>query len=80
MLGLKDLSVQCHVQASCAVTGEGLEEALLCLQDMIVRRRRLGHVADMAKARVATSATATAGMANGHKAGRRVRRSHSHHF
>lgn len=42
MLGLKDLGAGAawHLQPSCAITGDGLEEGLARLQEMIVGRRR----------------------------------------
>ena len=42
LLGLKELgpNVPWHLQPSCAVTGEGLEEGMKILHEMIVRKRK----------------------------------------
>ncbi len=40
-LGLNELDTSCFVQSTCAVTGEGLEEGMQVLQQMILRRRRV---------------------------------------
>jgi len=50
------------------VTGEGLEEALLALNELIAKRRR------------AVSRPPSAGFGAKGKQGRKVQRSHSHHF
>ena len=62
------------IQPCCAVTGEGLEEGLASLQEMITKRRRSG---------LAGRAPSAAGKAFGGgaaKTQRKVQRSHSHHF
>ncbi len=66
LLGLKDLGpgVPWHLQATCAVTGDGLEEGLATLQQMIVRKRKAGKSSS-----AATSKTAVP---------RKLQRSHSH--
>ena len=69
-LGLKDLgrAVSWVILPCCAVTGEGLEEGLVALQDLIAKRRR------------AVSRPPSAGWGAKGKQGRKVQRSHSHHF
>jgi len=66
-LGLPDLgrSVAWAVRPCCAITGEGLDEALGHLQEMILKRRKAGRAPSLNKAG---------------KQHRRVQRSHSHHF
>ena len=61
------------IRPCCAVTGEGLEEGLASLQEMILKRRRSG---------LASRAPSAAGKAfgGGSKPQRTVQRSHSHHF
>ena len=66
MLGLSKATEQCFVQPACAVTGEGLEEGFETLQDMISQSRRK-------RSFLAHSSTPTPP-----RAGRKVRRSHSH--
>ena len=48
LLGLKDLgpSVPWHLQATCAVTGEGLQEGMKKLHELIVRKRRLSKMSN----------------------------------
>jgi len=52
-LGLKDLGpgASWHLQATCAVTGDGLEEGMRALHDMIVRRRKASKNGQPSKAR-----------------------------
>ncbi len=64
------------IQPCCAVTGEGLEEGLASLQEMILKRRRSGG----GLAGRAPSAAGKAFGGGGNKAQRKVQRSHSHHF
>ena len=45
LLGLKDLGaggVCWHLQPTCAITGDGLEDGMKILHEMIVRRRKTG--------------------------------------
>jgi ADP-ribosylation factor-like protein 4 len=62
------------IQPCCAVTGEGLEEGLASLQEMILKRRRSGLASR------APSAAAGKAFGGGSKQQRKVQRSHSHHF
>jgi ADP-ribosylation factor-like protein 4 len=73
-LGLKDLGrgVGWAILPCCAVTGDGLEEGLQKLQELIAKRRR-------AVSRPPSAAPWQSGAAKG-KQGRKVQRSHSHHF
>ena len=68
-LGLKELgrNVGWAVRSCCGVTGEGLEEAFTGLQELIMRKRRAGS----------RPPSAGAGKA---RMGKKVQRSHSHHF
>ena len=61
-LGLKDLCGEWHMQPSCAVTGDGLEDGLTILHDMIVGRKKAKKAA---KGNVKASA-------------KKLQRSHSH--
>ena len=67
-LGLKDLgrNTSWVILPCCAVTGEGLEEGLAALQELIAKRRK------------AVSRPPSVGPKG--KVGRKVQRSHSHHF
>ena len=70
LLGLKDLgpAAQWHLQPSCAITGDGLEEGLRRLQEMIAaRRRKLSH-----------KASSQLRGSNPKLASRKLHRSHSH--
>lgn len=68
-LGVKDLgrNVSWSVKSCCGVTGEGLEEAFLSLQELIVKKRRNG-----------SRPPSVAGGKN--RVNKKVQRSHSHHF
>jgi ADP-ribosylation factor-like protein 4 len=65
------------IQPCCAVTGEGLEEGLASLQEMILKRRRSGGGL---AGRAPSAAGKAFGGGGGNKAQRKVQRSHSHHF
>ena len=69
LLGLKDFgaNVPWFLQPTCAVTGEGLEDGLHMLQEMILRRRKKGK-----KNTTNTPLTPTS------TAGKKLQRSHSH--
>lgn len=60
------------LQACCAVTGEGLEEGLGKLQELIQKQRRLNHRSIFAQS--------GGGKQCIKKQPRKVRRSHSHHY
>ena len=66
LLGLKDLgpSVPWHLQPTCAVTGEGLQEGMKKLHEMIVRKRRLSKVSGGGLSKSSST--------------RKLQRSHSH--
>jgi len=63
-LGLKELgpATAWHLQPTCAVTGDGLEEGMRALHDMIVRRRKASK----------------SGSSSGQAKARKLQRSHSH--
>ena len=66
-LGLADLGrgVGWAIRPCCAVTGEGLDEALSNLSELIIKRRKsAGRAPSLGKP----------------KAGNKVKRSHSHHY
>ena len=70
LLGLRELGCKWHLQPTCAVTGEGLDEAFEMLHTMILQKRRLGR---------STTATGLIKPSSNKKASRKVQRSHSHH-
>ena len=72
VLGLKDLGSNWHVQATCAVTGEGLEEGMATLTEMISQRKH--------KSKIHLTSSSNIGSSKGQKATRKVQRSHSHHY
>ena len=74
VLGLKDLGphVTWHLQSTCAITGEGLDEGMEKLQEMITRRRRSNMTNFITNGRRKNVSTAQ-------KATRKVKRSHSYH-
>lgn len=72
LLGLKDFpGVQWHLQPTCAITGEGLEEGMEMLQEMIARRRKGSNRHHMAKNGFKTAS-------NTKLSSRKLHRSHSH--
>lgn len=76
-LGLKKelgSGYQWHLQPTCAVTGEGLDEGMEMLHSMIVQKRKLRKSASgLIKVLPNQNSTATV------KTSRKVQRSHSHH-
>jgi signal recognition particle receptor subunit beta len=84
LLGLKDLGNmrQWHLQPTCAITGDGLQEGMDMLQEMIVRRRRQSRTSFLAAGGRVRNGVAAATNNNGAavKSTRKVRRSHSHHY
>ena len=64
-LGLRDLGAAWHLQPTCAVTGDGLQEGMKVLHGMIVRKRK------------ARGAKAGGGMVKAVST-RKLQRSHSH--
>ena len=83
LLGLRDLGTmrQWHLQPTCAVTGDGLQEGMERLREMIQRRRRLSRIGGgggggfLPVKLPGTSAAAAARTPTRNK----VRRSHSYH-
>jgi len=77
-LGLKELGPGAlwHLQPTCAVTGEGLDEGMEVLHSMILQKRRL-------RKGMSTSGlikpSSTNSSAAAPKTSRKVQRSHSHH-
>jgi len=69
-LGLGELArgVGWLIRPCCAVTGEGLEEALTGLHELILKRRK------------SSTQTGRAPSASKFKASKKVQRSHSHHY
>jgi len=92
VLGLRDLGASFwHVQATCAVTGEGLEEGMARLTEMISMKKNKSHPGRMSSSnnlRAPSSphhqeqppATAAAAAGSSSKTTRKVQRSHSHHY
>jgi len=70
-LGLGELArgVGWSIRPCCAVTGEGLEEALTSLHELILKRRK-----------TSSSGTSRAPSASKVKTSKKVQRSHSHHY
>lgn len=78
-LGLKKelgSGYQWHLQPTCAVTGEGLDEGMEMLHSMIVQKRKLRKSASGLIKVLPNSSTNTAASV---KTSRKVQRSHSHH-
>jgi signal recognition particle receptor subunit beta len=73
LLGLKELgsTYHWHIQPTCAITGEGLDEGVEKLHELILNRRKLSR-SGVNKAGLAKAAAA--------KNSRKVQRSHSHHY
>ena len=72
LLGLKDLNgVQWHLQPTCAITGDGLEEGMEMLQEMIARRRKCSSRPHLSKNGFKTAS-------NTKLSSRKLHRSHSH--
>jgi ADP-ribosylation factor-like protein 4 len=74
LLGLKELgsSYHWHIQAACAITGEGLDEGIEKLHELILSRRKVSKHG-LAKNGLAAKAAQS-------KSSRKVQRSHSHHY
>ena len=73
LLGLKELgsSYHWHIQPTCAITGEGLDEGIEKFHELILNRRKLTRNG-VSKSGLAKAAAA--------KNSRKVQRSHSHHY
>ena len=75
MLSLKDLGTKgtsWQVQATCAVTGEGLEEGIGKLHEMISNKKRFNGKLHLG--------SSSSNVAKPQKSSRKVQRSHSHHY
>ena len=82
LLGLKELgpSAQWHIQPTCAITGEGLDEGIEKLHELILHRRKLTRNGVSKNGLVKPSAAAASAAAAAAKNSRKVQRSHSHHY
>ena len=82
LLGLKELGKECwHIQPTCAITGEGLEEGMTKLLEMISGKRKIG------KSVLGSNSSGSSSALNNNikksqstKVFRKVQRSHSHHY
>jgi len=81
LLGLKQLGKECwHIQSTCAITGEGLEEGMTKLHEMISGKRKNG------KSVLGNNSSSSSALNNNikkslsTKVSRKVQRSHSHHY
>ena len=83
LLGLKELGKECwHIQPTCAITGEGLEEGMTKLLEMISGKRKIG------KSVLSSNSSGSSSALNNNnikkpqstKVFRKVQRSHSHHY
>ena len=79
LLGLKELgsSAHWHIQPTCAITGEGLDEGIAKLHELILNRRKLTR---NGVSKNGLSKQSAAAAANAAKNSRKVQRSHSHHY
>jgi len=97
VLGLRELGASFwHVQSTCAVTGEGLEEGMAQLTEMIAMRKNKSHPSRMTSSnslkppntQPQTPSSPSSSSANGgsgggsssSKSSRKVQRSQSHHY
>jgi len=83
VLGLRELGASFwHVQATCAVTGEGLEEGMAKLTEMISMKKNKSHPGRMSSSNNLKAAPQQQDAASGStsKTTRKVQRSHSHHY
>ena len=84
LLGLKQLGKECwHIQPTCAITGDGLEEGMSKLVEMISGKRRvtknvLGSFSSHGSSSALNNNIKKSPSSN--KVFRKVQRSHSHHF
>lgn len=76
LLGLKSLgsSDHWHIQPTCAITGEGLDEGIEKLHELILHRRKMTRNGVSKNGLIKPSSNAAA------KSSRKVQRSHSHHY
>ena len=95
LLGLKELGKECwHIQSTCAITGEGLEEGMAKLHEMINGRRKMsktnlgssGSSTSSSNSSSSSSSSSSSALNNNikkslpTKVSRKVQRSHSHHY
>lgn len=74
LLGLKELGagVLWHIQPTCAITGEGLDEGIIKFHELIVQKRRQGKGNGVGPKAAMLKPQS--------KAVKKVQRSNSHHF
>ena len=83
LLGLKELGKECwHIQPTCAITGEGLEEGMTKLLEMISGRRKVGKSILGNHTTTGSSSALNNNIKKSQptKVVRKVQRSHSHHY
>lgn len=81
-LGLKKElgpSYQWHLQPTCAVTGEGLDEGMEMLHAMILQRKKLKKSTSGLIKNPSNQMASTNSVNQPSKSSRKVQRSHSHH-
>lgn len=83
-LGLRELGASFwHVQATCAVTGEGLEEGMATLTEMISMKKNKSHPGRMSSSnnlKAQQQQPQQQEASSSSKTSRKVQRSHSHHY
>ena len=80
-LGLRDLgnARQWHLQPTCAVTGDGLQEGMERLREMILRRRRQSRIGGGGGGFLNVKLPLSSGTPTRTPTRNKVRRSHSYH-
>ena len=84
LLGLKELGKECwHIQPTCAITGDGLEEGFSRLVEMMSGKRKVTKNNILANQSHGSSNALNNNLKKSHsstKVFRKVQRSHSHHY
>jgi len=84
LLGLKELGKECwHIQPTCAITGDGLEEGFSRLVEMMSGKRKVTKINILANQSHGSSSALNNNLKKSHsstKVFRKVQRSHSHHY